>query len=303
MKLKLLLGIVFFSLLSCSGDDSGVVNTNEPVTETPTDSVPPSENAVKMLKEIRRYFNGTLGEVLKFENDRLKERFLYNDNGQIFFEDYYTYDNSLLLTSRYVHNSEENVTFTSSMSYDDVGRLLSIHEESDLTNSYFVDITFDYSSPGYIVRNDIRLTNGQQGESQTIFDITVDGLVTKITQNNSDNMEAVYYGNNMISLTTLYYNDSGNDLITTHQFDHDMTVEVKGEYLNRNSNRFGNVKANSSLYSNDIIRVDTNYISKHIVSNEEFDYVYDYDANGYPITFSIFGNGNLLEREVITYQE
>lgn len=301
MKLRLLLGIVFFGLMSCSGDDaSETVNTNEPVTETPADSVPPT-NVEKHLKEVQRYFNGELAEVLKFENDRVKERFLYNESGQLFYEDYYTYNDQFMLIERHIISNayEETETATETFMYDNQGRLSVINIEHNA--SFYTIRNFDYTTSGIISEDNYTYSTGNEFYSNKEYKLNEYGLVYKIIDG-LNTTDATYSGYNMISYISSYEN-SGNTIIHSSQTNFNISTDVKGEFINRNNNMLGNNKFNQSLYKSNIVHYDTHYMDNSIIQGVTNTYTYEFDSDNYPIVYMSYEGENLFLKEIITNQE
>lgn len=294
MKIKLLACIAFLSLMSCSGDDS------TPVNPDPT----PVEN--KDLKDISYYGidgDDLIDELRRFENNRLTERYLYDDAGNPYFEDLYAYDNNGRLITRTITTTDDNLSQT--IEYDNSGRF-------DIINEYFPDGTlrtqtiFDYSVENKITetRNQYN-SEGMYYTSQKSYDLLPDGRIYKINAGYRV-VEVVYEGNNIISSITNYYENGEITSANASNTTYDYVTPVKGEFLKVKSNQFGGNKANHVMYYDGFEKANDKYLIGGSMTTDGVNYTssveFEFDADGFPIKATGYVDGEYQNKYVITYQ-
>lgn len=280
---KLLLAFVAISFISCSDDDTNNNTVN------------------KDLNEITTFFEGEKVEWNKFENNRLTKRYLYNANGEVFIDDQYVYDAQGRLATRTIVSEGE--TNTQTFEYDESGRLELINTE---TPAYTSEREFNYSLPNKIISTDHWTSEGGESTHITTFDVDQQGRVFRITHGdvvNFDSMsEAVYEGNNVIQYSNTTHLGLDNELVTTTiDYTYNLEIPVRGDYLNKEANMFGNNNVNAILfYGTFAVEVDgymvhyTNGISNTVIARE-------FDNEGFPVKIIYLNDehGRVIE---ISYQ-
>lgn len=295
MKMRLLIAFLAAMLMSCSADDDTIpVNVEGPLLTN--------------LKEINSYADGNALENRKFENNLLRERYFIRENGDVYFEDIYSYNGQNLLIGRSVDIQYEDGTTASLdqvISYDSFGRIIQIVNSQTFdgnNDNVQIDITdFDYSTPDTIVATSV--TSGQS-PSVTRYYLNSAGLVYKRTNDNSQNTsEATFANGNVSTLTRTIYNSPSEVLINTTTNLYDLQTEVNGEYLNIGTNQFGNVKANAAIYKSDVSSNSSNYIlNSEVNGNSDTSYQYQFNNAGYPINVKLFDTSGLYLEHQIIYQ-
>lgn len=286
MKLKFVFAFIAVSLAACSSDDSAPVNS---VNE-------------KQLKEvISTRDNGQSGESLKFENNKVKERYLFNETG-VYFEDLYSYDNEGRLYKRFVTTADFEAEQT--IVYDDFERISYITTETIFDGASGVDVeerSFDYSIANKVIETTIR---ENQPNSIYTFDLDNNGRVYRVTEgsNNSIINEATFTGNNTATQTYFSYNTPTEFTTLTNTFTYDMTTEVKGEFLKISTNRYGNYIANEALFNHFVSNARNNYVSQVVNDDSTTTYQYQFDADGFPVNVDTYENGVVYRTTTITYQ-
>lgn len=282
MKLKLLIAFIAILLTACSGDESDPVN--DPIIE-------------KDIKEIAYYEGDMFVGLIKFENNKFKERYLMVAG----LEDYYTYDSQGRLIERVMYQNDEIVS-TENITYDSSGRLVNITVENV---DYYTVTEFDYTQQNKILRTDISYFEGSQQASTRFYHINDQGYISKIIYGEDDfpnSSEAVYSDNCLISVLYADFDMMLEDYIyhnTTNSYD--METEVKGQYININHNRFGSNQHNTVLASN-FLPVGNKYLFSVIEGEYETQYVYEFDEDGFPVEVKRYINNELSSKEIITYE-
>ncbi|MUV03070.1 hypothetical protein GN157_05045 [Flavobacterium rakeshii] len=299
MKLRLFFLAAFVSLASCSSDDDG-----NPANEIPTP-------VVKNLKDIT-YKNalGETREITKYEDNKLKERILY-DQGVIFHTEIFAYNEDGYLVSGVYTADDDGVN--QYVSYDDSGRITQI--TNDFTYMGIVGNTttsvVDYSETGVI--NVTKTT--VQGENEELdyfkYFLTAEGRVYEIALVNDDELSYIYkvdYDGDNVAVVYSYRDGDTGAYLNTSTLSYDNETEVKGEFVHINSNRFGDNKANYVIYREDAIpNVSEQYLIGN-VSNGQANYIgeitYEFDEDGYPIKqlSYLLGQENPLSQYIITYE-
>jgi len=294
MKNKLLLfAFITAFLMACSSDDETTpVGVEDPVL---TD-----------LKEINSYTDGNEMENRKFENNLLRERYFIRENGDVYFEDIYSYNAQNLLIGRNVNVQYEDGSTASVnqvVSYDSLGRIIKIVDNqtfdgnTDNIQTNFTD--FDYSMPNTIVATSV--TAGLS-PSVTKYHLNSEGLVYMKTYDNSQHtVEATFTNGNIVTVSRTTYNSPTDILISTTSNLYDLQTEVKGEYLKIATNQFGTVKANAAIYKSDVSSNSSNYIlNSQMNGNTDTTYEYQFNSAGYPTNVKLFDtNGLYLEHQII----
>jgi hypothetical protein len=279
MKIKSLFAFIAVSLAACSSDDS-----------TPVDSF--SGN----LKEVKTMQEGVVTEKIIFENDRIKERYIY-DGEQILVENIFTYNNAGFLTGRYAETID-GISLQQNITYDNSGRI------SSIVNSYSTGATnlnntrtFNYSVPNKIIET----IQGQGDPEQKTYDLNGNGLVYKITSSvTPDFNEATYEGNNLTSIIRTTY-ENGNEVTSASTFIYNTTDEVKGAFNSFAVNQFGTVKSNAAVYNSWFANFKENYIDGATEAGESASYEYEFNEHGYPV--KVVRTEGVEETEtIITYQ-
>ena len=286
MKFKaLLFAFVAISLTSCSGDDSNPVDNNpDPIVE-------------KDIAKIVILSEGDTSAVFNYENNMLKERFLYLD-GQMWHEDFYDYNEEGLRVGRTVYEYGE-LGFTESIEYDDSNRIERIRQE--IPNALLVTVmTFDYSLTDKIIMNVTEYNWDDITYDESIFDLDETGRIYKITSD-SDIKEAVYSGNNITQIIKTNGESSGVD---TYVFD--METDVKGSFLEINYNQFGTNMNNHIVHNSEFApEIDKLVIDETWQWNDEITtigYEYEFDEDGFPVKQMIYQEGFPPAELIIIYQ-
>ena len=290
MKFRLLFFAAFLAFASCSSDDSSET-VNLPVEH-------------KDLKEITSYYaNDVIAELRKFENNKLKKRYLY-DSGEQVFEDLYTYNEDGLLIERH-STTTDGIEFNQSVNYDGQGRI----SEIENYDGHYEKYTFDYSQEGKIIET--RISDGGAGvsQSQTVYELNNEGYITKVKSGALTIAEYDYQGDKVIKYKAMYYNDGvlEEDMTAEYNYSYDMNTEVKGEYINVWNNLFGNSKTNYILYRvpSRPIFTKNNYLSAYTYNGVTIvttTMQYEFDANGFPVKQENFSDDGYYTKHIITYQ-
>ncbi|MEE1898512.1 hypothetical protein V1389_09205 [Flavobacterium rakeshii] len=300
MKLRLFFLAAFVSLASCSSDD----DENPDPTPTPTP-------VVKNLKDITyKNASGEIREITKYEDNKLKERILY-DQGVIFHTEIFAYNEDGYLVSGVYTTDDDGVN--QYVSYDDSGRITQI--TNDFTYMGIVGNTttsvVDYSETGVI--NVTKTT--VQGENEELdyfkYFLTAEGRVYEIALVNDDELSYIYkvdYDGDNVAVVYSYRDGDTGAYLNTSTLSYDNETEVKGEFVHINSNRFGDNKANYVIYREDVIpNVSEKYHTGTNVAgyvNYSSQITYEFDEDGYPVkqTGYIDGEQDPTAEYFITYE-
>ncbi|WP_417353054.1 hypothetical protein [Flavobacterium alkalisoli] len=300
MKLRLLFFAAFLSLASCSSDDS-----TDPVNGNPVD---------KNLKEIARYNDGEdqISELRKFTDNKMTERYIYNE-GEAYFSDLYTYNEQGLLISRTA--SIEDQTAVTEITYDELGKIIAIDVTSSFSgNPYSVDhSTVDYTEEGVIKVTMINVQGSDTTVSKYNYYLDAQGRVYKIASVNSNEelnylCEAVYNGNNVVTYYSNMDSETGTYL-NSSIYTYDNETVVKGDFLKVAYNQFGDNKANHVLFKQTgIVVISENYL----IANEAVSFgqensgtvTYEFDNDGFPVKQTAFvdGEADPVSEYLITYE-
>ena len=272
------------SLISCSDDDS-----NGPVNN-------------KDLDEVTTFINDQKVELNKFENNRLTERYLYDPNGDVFFDDQYTYDGQGRVLTRTIVTGDQ--THVQDFQYDAEGRLELVTSESLVLDT---ETAYDYSQPGKVVVTQTYFnTEGGDSIYKSTYDLDQQGRVYKITDGEPGNInytfQAVYEGNNITQITDTNYNGpEGQTVVTTTNFIFDTEIPVKGEYLKIRRNQFGGNALNAILFYGTFSLQNDNYVVYSSNGEVNATVAHEFDNDGFPEKILHFSD---IENRVIeiTYQ-
>ncbi|QYJ67444.1 hypothetical protein [Flavobacterium litorale] len=282
MKIRLLLSFIILFFISCSSDD----------TTTYNDAVE------KHLKEISKVIDGQQIELNKFENNRLTERYLYNNN-QLYFENYYTYNEEGYLTERYSENFNTQETSNQILEYDDLGKLILIETQytSDGVPSYSSEQNFDYNTLNKIIETETSSVQPQAPKTY-VYDIINNNLVYKVTHDgdNPTIFEGQYQGGNLV--TQLYTNYINGSYVTqTTNFTY-TTINV----IEDNTNQNNYFEINSALLNRGISNPKVYYILSAQNDNGNTTFEYELDEDGYPTKIESFNNGELSIQYYYSYE-
>ena len=300
MKFKLLFFAAFLAFASCSGDDSA-----DPVTEPEV-----QEPVFKDLKTVNvSYTNvsGRLGnDLLTFENNKLVH-YKFGSAGNI----YYHYSDSGLLTKQEFYRYDGVLHNRYQIAYDGQGKIIEkfyeSFQESDTTT--FRDV-YTYNNDNTISSKTYFYDSSRVGSEETlawnrVFYTNASGDITKIVWNRGVNdvltQEITYNNGNVASL-----NKQGVESIFTY----DMETPVLGQFHNIYKNQLG-TNSNIVLYENSFLfeedlnnrRFTTdNYILSESNDVDNYNYTYEFDDDNYPVTKTLYNNGELYYNIQITYQ-
>lgn len=307
MKLKLLLGIVFFALVSCSGDESSEpVNKNdEPVTETPGNNIPPSDTE-KHLKSIKIYETGypQAIEILNFQNDRLTEFFQYNSvigGLKLTSKNYYVGD--LVSHIDYYDFYNGNKISSVFITYDTQSRISRVIWNLNINE--FITDNYNYADD-IVIRTRESTENISDEYYDKTFYLNSNNQIYKMEKNRSlygsdlPYEEVTYEGNNII-LHQIF--GAGSPITKAYSYDNETIV--KGSFLKYNLNQFGS-NANMILlgsFDNAINTADKfrNFESLH-TTQLDISYIYEFDNDGYPVKRTQYYMNTPYRYEVIEYQ-
>jgi hypothetical protein len=284
MKLRLLFFATFLSLMSCSEDDG----------TTPV-SVPTTEN----LKQIT-YYNTQdddadgIDAILKFQENKLVERHLFNLDGEAYLEDYYTYDSNGRMVTHIANVYQDgSETFDQTFEYDAIGRLTLA---KNTYNGTYTEESFDYSVANKITKTTSYFFSDGMNDYSVIevFDLLPDGRVYKITGEYL--ISQVEYAGNNIVLRIETDVESGETV--TYNYTYDMQTAVKGHYLNYVFDNYGENKANHVIKTGHFSVAKDNFMT----SGDGYVKEYEFNNNGYPVKDLFYVDGVLQYKYEITYE-
>ncbi|HYD89923.1 MAG TPA: hypothetical protein VEA37_00370, partial [Flavobacterium sp.] len=254
----------------------------------------------KDLDEIKVYKAGMLKELRKFENNRLVERYEYDD-GQIITEDTFYYNEQGLLIAK--ESSKEVGSFTETLQYDDSGRIASIDKQYE---NFSETSVFDYSVAGVVSMTETTYAGNDVVVNMRISYINESGYTYKVEDETLPPLfivhDLVYNGPNVVSsLSVVTHPQDLKPEITENEYTYDMITPVKGAYLAYTENMLGS-RLNYNLYNRNIQLATENYLIKTVKGDIVLDDVYEFDEDGFPVKHKVYLNSQPNYEYVITYQ-
>ncbi|HYD89922.1 MAG TPA: hypothetical protein VEA37_00365 [Flavobacterium sp.] len=289
MKKTLLLAIVAISLIACSGDDTP--ETTNPAVD---------KNLHKILLYVQDG-DELIDESCIFVDNRMTERYLY-DQGEPFYHDIYTYFQGRLI-KREVTDDINGGHLVLELSYDSSGRISSQIIEVD--SGYTEFTTYNYAEPGKIKTITYFSQGGQPEEKHTTYFLDDEGFVFKIESGNNVTILEYDSGRNVVSKTYIQNPGEENEETNVTLYTYDLETPVKGGFLQKDFIRFGDNNANYELYEgyNNYQPARSNYLIQTSSEGEVANTEYEFDEDGYPMSYSIVSNGEAWATYQIIYEE
>ncbi len=284
MKIKLLACVAFLGLISCSEDSETIVIT--------------PEKSLFIMRTYNNDGNEDVDQTIVFENNKPENMYEYLEGVQLLRNTAYTYNEAGLLMLEEIFDNQGGHISKKEILYNTSGNISKIVDTNYDENGNVANV-FSYD---YIYSDNTITCNLTLGENEPqldrVFYINGQGKVEKIVftldSSTTITQQAVFQGNNIISIAT------GPNII---EYIYNTTQPVKGDYLKMYRNQLGN-DINLALYNayNYLLISSDNYLASwESMSGNSGSFDYTFDDEGYPVNIKNHRNNELQSETELIY--